>query len=545
MADDNAKEIIELRDRELAKQMNFRTLWQDISDMGTPFIRPIQKMLTPGQVLMTNIFDITMMEESENMASGLSNNIMPPGQEFFALSADDKRLNKMQHIRRWFSKSTEDLHRELANSNFVTQTDISLLMWLQFGTACNYCEWTVKTGLNFRDYGIGSFQAMENEAGIIDVIIMTVPMTARQCEQKFKQNLGKSIDEALKKPETQNDIFNIIHIVRPRKEFDESKIDALNNPFESFYVSEKDDHTIEEGGFPEFPFAVPRYRIISQEVYGRGQGAIALRAERTLNRSVKNFDEIGDKLARPPLEISGNFDGDVDVTPNALNYVNEKDSIKPINLSAMGSYPVTKDWIEYRTTRIQNIYFKNTLEQLSQLTGDRRNQLEIMERIREGFKKLSKPIGLLYTEYYDAQISRSLKELIRNGVMEKPPPELSGQRFKIDYLGPLAKALQDQQSVALQRWAAMLAEMEPTWPGVKDNLAHDQGARDLGESLGVKTDHIRPVRQRDQIRAQRAKVQQAQMEAQLLEQAAKGYKNTKDAAEEGSPAKQLQEAVSA
>lgn len=544
MADENAKEIIALRDREKAKQANFRSLWQDISDMGTPFIKPIQREATPGDELMHNIFDITMMEESENMASGLSNNITPPGQEFFALRAADRRLNKNNRVRRYLAMATEQLHQALADSNFLTQTDISLLMWLQFGISCQWAEWTVKHGLNFRDYGIGMWQVMENEAGIIDTLILTIPKTARQCVQEFKlEKVGKSITEAYNKPESKHDIFNIVWIVRPRAEFDESKIDALNNPFESFYVGEKDENTIEEGGFPEFPFAVPRYRILHNEVCGRGQGAIALRAQRTLNRAVKNFDEVGDKLAGPPLEVLETFDGDVDLTPRAQNFVTEMDSIRPINLAAMGSYPITKDWIEYRTERIQNIYFKNVFEQLAQLTGDRRNELEIRARLSEGFKKLTRPISRLYIEHYDVQVSRSLKLLIRNGVIEEPPPELSGQAFKIDYIGPIALALQDQQSQAFVQWVATLSEMEELYPGVKDNVDYDVAARDLGESLGVKTDHIRPVRKRNEIRRGRAELQQQQRQAELLEQTAKGYKQTREAAEEGSPAKQIQEAV--
>ena len=326
-------------------------------------------------------------------------------------------------------------------------------------------------------------------------------------------------------------------------DLDEGMIDALNNPFESFYVSEADDHTIEEGGFPAFPFAVPRYRIIHGEVYGRGQGAIALRPQRTLNRAVMNFDEVGDKLARPPLEVLESFDGDADITPAAQNIVQEKDSIRPINLAVMGSYPVTKDWIEFRVQRIQNIYFKNVFEQLSQLTGDRRTTTEILARLSEGLKKLSKPIGRLFTEFYDVQISNSFNHLVTNGIL--PPPPAGVAKFKIEYLGPLALALRDQQSQAFQTWVAGVGAMEEIFPGVKDNVDYDKGARDFGEALGVKTDHIRPVRQRDKIRADRARAQEAQLQAQMLEQASKAYKNTKDEADEGSPAKQTQEAISA
>jgi hypothetical protein len=544
MADEKAKEIVDLRNREKGKQSTFRSLWQEIADIGCPFIHPITDTYAPGSDLMQNIFDPTMMEEGENMASGLSNNLMPAGQQFFLIRAGDRQIQQMQHVRRYFSELTELAHQALANSNFLSQTDMSLLMWLQFGMACNYSDWTVKTGLNFRDYGIGTWQAMENAEGIIDTIIMTVPRTARQCVQQFKiQNVGESIFEAYNKPETRNDSFNIIHLVRPRAERDQNMIDNRNMPFESIYVSEKDQHTIEEGGFEEFPFAMPRYRIIYAEVYGRGQGAIALRLARTLNRAVMNFDEAAEKWVKPALQVLESFDGDVDVSPSAQNIVTEMDSIKAIDVGARGSFPIGKDWIEYRTQRLQQIYFKNVFEQLAMLTGDRRTTVEIIERLKEGLKKMSKPVARLFVEYFDPIITRSVLLLIRNGQAPPPPPELSGQKFKIEYIGPLSLALRDQQSKGLQYWIAALGQMEPIFPGVKDNVDHDKAARDLGESLGVKTDHIRPVRDRDEIRRMRQEAQQAQMQMAMLEQAAKGYKDTTSAAEKGSPAEQVQSAM--
>jgi hypothetical protein len=544
MADEKAKEIVDLRNREKAKQSNFRSHWQEISDMGCPFIHPITDTYAPGSELMQNIYDPTMMEEGENMASGLSNNLMPAGQQFFLIRARDRRIQQMQNVRRYFSELTEISHEALANSNFLSQTDMSLLMWLQFGMACNYADWTVKTGLNYRDYGIGAWQAMENAQGIIDTIIMTVPRTARQCVQQFGiQNVGKSVVEAYNKPETRNDSFNVIHLVRPRAERDQNMIDNRNMAFESIYVSEKDDHTIEEGGFEEFPFAMPRYRVIYAEVYGRGQGSIALRLARTLNRAVMNFDEAAEKWVKPPLEVLESFDGDVDVSPNAQNPVTEMNSIRAIDVGVRGSFPIGKDWIQYRTERLQQIYFKNVFEQLSMLTGDRRTTVEIIERLKEGLKKMSKPIARLFVEYFDPIITRSVLLLIRNGQAPPPPPELSGQNFKIDYIGPLSLALRDQQSKGLQYWIAALGQMEPIFPGVKDNVEYDKAARDLGESLGVKTDHIRPIRQRDEIRAARQQAIQAQRQAEMLSEAAQGYKSTKEAAEKGSPAEQVQSAM--
>jgi hypothetical protein len=94
-------------------------------------------------------------------------------------------------------------------------------------------------------------------------------------------------------------------------------------PFESIYVLEKDLTVLEEGGFNEFPFAVPRYQVIYREVYGRGRGTMMLPQVRTLNRLGKDYMEMSNKWVNPPKEVLDSFDGTVDVTPGALNYVTE------------------------------------------------------------------------------------------------------------------------------------------------------------------------------------------------------------------------------
>jgi len=61
-----AKEIIALRDREKARQGNFRTLWQSTADLIFPQTYGITSTVTAGTELMLQIFDSTGIEEAEN-----------------------------------------------------------------------------------------------------------------------------------------------------------------------------------------------------------------------------------------------------------------------------------------------------------------------------------------------------------------------------------------------------------------------------------------------------------------------------------------------
>jgi hypothetical protein len=531
-----AKEIISLRDREKQRQWNFRSLWQSVSDLIFPQTYGITTTRTRGDELTTRLFDTTAIEESENMASGLANNLFPAGQQFFALQVSPD-VEKTAEIKRYLSKLTEVAHEQIFNSNWLSQVSNTIQFWLTFGTGAFYSEWTVRDGLNYRDYSIGTYQCVENARGIIDTIIISGPLTARQLVQLYGEDgVGKSVLQAYSKPNSHNDEFEVIQVVRPRADVNPDLLGNMNMPWESIWVQERDAKVLEVSGFDEFPFAVPRYQVLYREVYGRGRGTALLPEVRILNRLAKDFQEMSNKWVNPPREILESFDGVVDVTPGANNYVAEMGTIKPIEMMTHGAYPVTRDELEFRRETVRQGFFKNAFEALTNLSGDRRTTTEIIERLKEGMKKLSKPLGRLFSELLTPSISRTILLLIRNGVADPPPPSLQGTPLKIEFINPLALALRDQQARGLQYWVSILGQVEPIFPGVSDNVDSDKAFRDLGESLGVRTEHIRPVRERDQMRQERAQQEQKMQAAALAAQAAESYGKTTKAPEEGSPA---------
>jgi len=533
-----AKEAISLRDKALAKQQPTRGMWQSISDLIFPQTYGITTKRSDGQELMLNIYDSTAIQELENMASGIASNLFPPGQKFFKFKVP-LRAGDDQDAADYLYYLTEVLHEEVFNSNYLSQTGNTIQYWAGFGTGANYCDWTVADGLNFRDYAIGTYQCLENSKGVVDTMILTMPMTARQIKQEFgegKASLGPSVDRALDpNANNQHDEFNVVWIVRPRKDRDDSKIDNKNMPWESLYVNEKDQIVLSEGGFDEFPFAVPRYTVLYREVYGRGRGTMLLPEVRTLNRLAKDYQEMSNKWVNPPREILDTFEGQVDVTPGAENFVTQMDSIRPINMGANGAYPITKDILEYKREGIRQGFYKNAFEPISGLTGDRRNTTEIVERLREGLKKATRPFGRLFIELLTPQLTRAALLLIRNRVVEAPPASLQGNLMQLRFINPLALALEDQQARGGQQWVAALSEVSQIFPGVTDNVDSDQWARSLGESWGVEGKIIKSIDERDQQRQLKAEAAAQQEQMEMLQAGANAYSQTTKAPEPGSP----------
>jgi len=352
--------------------------------------------------------------------------------------------------------------------------------------------------------------------------------------------LGASVHQALG-PESSrsNEEFPVIHIVRPRRDRNPDMIDNLNMPWESVFINERDQHVLAEGGFDEFPFAIPRYTVLYREVYGRGRGTMMLPQVRNLNRLAKDYMEMSNKWVNPPKQVLDTFEGQVDVSPGALNYVNTIDSIRAIDMGSSGAYPITRDILEYYRDGIKEGFYKNAFQPITPLTGDRRNATEIIERLKEGMKRLSKPMGRLFIELLTPQITRTALLLIRNGVIDPPPDSLQGRNMGLRFINPLALALEDQQARGGQFWATALAEAEQTFPGVKDNLDADQWARDLGESLGVSSNHIKPIEQRDAERQALIDLAAQQEQLEMAQTASDAYAKTTKAPEEGSVAAEM------
>lgn len=543
-----AEEITALRNKERDGQSRFRNLWQETATYIFPRENQITERSAPGEEKMRKVYDNTAIRDSQDMASGLSAKMIPNGQRFFGIELKNRRLSKVNRISDYLARITESSHRYVENSNFMLQLNETLRSLVVFGTGSLYSEWDARRAvLNFKDFDISMYQILENNHGLVDTIFISFRLTARQAAQQFRVDaLPRAIREAAAEVKTQNKLFDFIHYVGPREDRNPRLIDNLNMPFASMYVAEKEKAIIEEGGFNEFPFAVPRWMKSSSEIYGRGQGTEVLSDVKMLQQMMKDLIDLANRQCDPPRQVLNSFEGRLRSYPGAINRVASIPSIAGLDQQAMGNFPIAKDIIEQQQEKIHQAFFRDIFVQLAPLKGDRRTTVEITERIREGLRRLALPVARLYHELFDPLITRCVLLLMRNGRLPPPPPEIAGQEFEIEYQGPLSLALRDQQGVGFGEWAADVAQLEAAgYSGAMDNVNLDSGVRRLAEVRGVSIDDIASE---DDVVAKRQARQQALAAQQALAMGgavAEGYGKTNRAPEEGSPAGKIMEAVGA
>ena len=168
--------------------------------------------------------------------------------------------------------------------------------------------------------------------------------------------------------------------------------------------------------------------------------------------------------------------------------------------------------------------------------------MEIRQRVMEAFRKIGTPIGRLESELFTPQITRCFMLLVRNGVIDPPPPELQGKNLKIVYLGPLSLAQQSSEVSASKRWVGAIIEAEgqsPAFAGAMDNVNIPKTVRRWGRIEGVNEDDIATESEVADKIAQRQAAAEQQKQLEMAQVAAGAYGQTTKAPEPGSAAEQL------
>jgi len=541
MAENKAEQYINEYKREWDKLGNFRNLWQEAADLEFPRESNICTTKYRGTEQTRKVYDPVAITDSKEMGDGMLSAIIPTGEYFYKWNVSKDNIGgQSDEFDDWCARATDKHHRSLFASNFMSQESEFMRSLIVFGTGNIYSEWSVKAGgLNFKDYDIALYIMLMNSEGVIDTMMIKFPYSARQAVDKWGEKAGQKINEAYKDSKKKEDIFEILHIVRPRENRNPRFYeDPMNMPWESVYIDVEHKHLIDEGGFPEFPYHPARWMVTTGEIFGRGVGTQILPQVRALQQIWCDLIESANKHNNPPLEVVGELEGELKIFAGAINHVQETGTIVPIP-GLQGNFPIPKEIYEMMTEMIHKAFYKNVFNPISDLKGDRRTIPEIRERIVEGLRRAGQPVGRIQTEHYEPLLRRTLMLLIDNGEIPRPP--LGLETVEIEYLGLMANALSSGQAAAYQKGVAIGVELKESIPQILDNINVDEGYRNLCRQLGMRAEDIKSEDDRDAIRAARQAELQKQQALQAAQVAAQAYGQTTGAPEEGSPASEIME----
>ena len=504
---DLTKALLKRYDRLKSQRQNWETHWQEVADYMQPRKADVTKTRSKGDKRTELIFDSSPIQAVELLAASLHGMLTNPSTPWFSLRFKEEDIEFEDEAKEWLESATEQMYIAFGRSNFQQEIFELYHDLITFGTAAMFIEEDEEDILKFSTRHINEVYIAENDKGRVDTIFRKFKMSARAAIQKF----GTNVDfESIQKKNPYEEV-DIIHAIYPRDDFDVTKQDKKNMPFESVYMTGKGEE-LSVSGFREFPFVIPRYLKASHEIYGRSPAMTALPDVKMLNEMSKTTIKAAQKQVDPPLLVPDDgFILPVRTVPGGLNFYRSgtRDRIEPLNIGA--NNPLGLNMEEQRRNAIRNVFYVN---QLMMQQGPQMTATEVIQRNEEKMRLLGPVLGRLQSELLKPLIDRAFNILLRKNIFKPAPEFLAGKDVEIEYVSPLAKAQKSTELQSIMRGIEIMGSIANVAP-VFDYVNFDKLVRHLMDIVGVPQKVLKP---QSQVNAERQQKQEQQQEMQQMQQ---------------------------
>jgi hypothetical protein len=511
---EKAKILLSRFDRLKTQRQNWESHWQEVADYMQPRKADVTKSRSKGDKRTELIFDGSPLQSVELLSASLHGMLTNPSTPWFSLKFKDQGMEGEDEAKAWLESATEVMYSAFNQSNFQQEIFELYHDLITFGTAAMFIEEDDEDNLKFSTRHINEIYISENDKGRIDTVFRKFRISARAAIQKFG-NVSTHIAVTAKKDPYEE--VEILHAVYPRSDFNPTKQDKENMPFESIYMDADSGDELSVSGFKEFPFVVPRYLKASHEIYGRSPAMTALPDVKMLNEMSKTIIKSAQKQVDPPLLVPDDgFMLPVRTVPGGLNFyrAGTRDRIEPLNIGANNTLGLNME--EQRRNSIRNAFYVN---QLMMQDGPQMTATEVIQRNEEKMRLLGPVLGRLQSELLKPLIDRAFAILMRRNLFAQAPDFLSGQDIEIEYVSPLAKAQKSTELSSIMRAIEIMGSLSNVAP-VFDHINMDKLVRHLTSIVGVPQKILKPQSELDAERQAQAQQQEQMQQMQQVQQLA-------------------------
>lgn len=548
-----------------------RILWEPMLDNIIMFVnhgrRFIQdKDLWDGQQTGQEVYDDTAMLARNKLVDGMTGYLCSRNQPWFGLELPGKlnyprtsqmrawngqRIDSYPQVQKWLQDCGDVLYSAFNRSNFYDKNPEFISDGATCGTGYFLIEEDIKnartvfTVPHFRECYIA-----ENEFGMVDTNYRVYKMTLRQMVEKFGLEEMDKADNNFKKDYEKNMYAerDIMHAIYPRADYYPGRIDARGKRWESVWVYRKGGKILgvdgkpntssstsnkvtllHEGGYDSMPIISWRWRVNSDEVYGRGPAHDAFVSIATANQMGRTNLMTAQRAAEPPLVAYSDMRGSIQRGANGITYLeNNRGDIRlrmPQQLiTGVQNLPFTVEYQD-RVKAIINEYFHtDVFMMMSQLANAGKSERMVQEQVQElqGEKAaiLGTRVGNLQSEAFDPIINRMYEIEAAAGRIPMPPDILLSSihaKVEIEYLGPLAQAQTRLTTVRnIQSGLGLVTQIAQINPTSVDVVDYDQAAKEALQAVSFPASCIRDTKQVTAIRQQRQQMSQQERQVEAI-----------------------------
>lgn len=480
--------------------------WQELTGYMLPrknsFASAGSGQPTRGRAGDERIFDSTPLHSLELLASSLGGLLTNPSLPWFDISVKDRELGDADEVRAFLQAARERMVALFNSEDTGFQAhvhelylDVALL-----GTAVMYVEADPTTVVRFSARPLGEVFVAESARGQVDTVYRRYEISARQAIQEW--GAGCSDEVRAKGEDRPDEPVEVLHAVFPRSNRDPAGFGAANFPFASVYMEVKTEHVLEESGYLEMPYMVPRWAKAAGETYGRGPGQTALSDTRVLNAMARTALMAAEKMSDPPLMVPDDgFLGPVRSGPGGLSYyrAGSTDRIEPLPVNV--DLRAAEEMMSGRRESIRRIFLGDQLAP----EGPAVTATEAVIRQAEKMRVLGPVLGRLQTEFLSPLIKRVFRIMLRSGELPPFPRDLSPRDLEVRYTSPVARAQKQYEAQGLAQVMEYLSPLVGSGDpfGIMDNFDTDRVARHVAELFNTPSDYLKSEDGVAHIRAQK------------------------------------------
>jgi hypothetical protein len=472
-----------------------------------------------------DLFDVTALDGLDRYTAAIAGITIPRQQRWHGIAFDDKELMKLPAVRRWCAHATDRLFtaRYATGTGFEAQAHEDIRQEGKYGTSAMWIGEVVGKGLFYKTVHMSEIYIDEDYSGRVDTVHRAYCCSIRNAAAEFGiANLSDKSRQAFEDPKKRNDEIEILHVIRPNREFEPGYLGAKGKAIESLYIEVDQKHVIRHAGFRTMPIPVSRHVTGPRDVYGRSPAMKVLATVKGLNAMARTILDAANKAVDPALLV---FD-DADITkvitkPGGLTFGGINDQGKPLiqPLQTGAQLPVGLE-IQNSEREVVKRAFLDEFFRLLSDPSDRMTATQVMETLQKEGVLIAPFAGRRETEKLGPTIERELDIMMNApGAIDDLPPEVreAGARPAVQMTNPLSRMARAEEVTGFSRWVEMGIQAAGAGrPDALDRVNFDDGMVNAADVLGVRPTSVYSD---DELAEQRAAKQEAQGAAQQAEMA--------------------------
>lgn len=511
-------------------------------ERGIPYINQTfgapntQSDLEQARRLQGSIYDTTLLDGAQTLARSLYQGATPPHSMWFDLRLPGVTLEQLSEAeKRRFDTDARLLHNLIHGSNYNSAAMEFFLDYVIGGMVGVFIDLNDDNEFYFEYIPMWNIMVQEKmKKGRIDTayrllslklpeIISMWGKDALTPEQKEKyadaQAAGRECTEK----------FDYIHCVRPaigpdgkQRRFNPDPLKRIGNNkrWESLYVCKSSGKVVDEGGYDEFPFIIPRWRCIPETPYALGPVSDALPDAKSLNKLTQQMFRANEVAINPPMKVKN--DGIINprttqIGPRKLIKMQDVRNMEPLFTGTR--YDIAMSETARMQTNIRKLLLSQELDPINKANPTAYETDRYYEIMRQ---RLGPAYNVLHDQLIQPLIQRCYAIAYRAGLLGGRAPERIGDAIDAgvlpvaEFKSPLARAGRIEDIQAIDRVVATMAAQREIFPNVLDNLDSDAAIRFVSDAIGAPTAIMRTKAQVTKLRKDKQELMQEQraLEAQ-------------------------------